>query len=179
MEAAVARLDAVTEGVGRVVAYLTLATVLICFINVSLRYALGIGYVWLQESYVWSHTAAIMLGSGFALMRGGFVRVDTFYNRMGVRGQALVDLVGSLLFMGPFLGMMAIYGWPFFYASWQMGERSAYETGLGGLYLLKGTLLVFVLLVGLQGIAIVLRSLLTLMTGVAHRPPVTKLEDAV
>ncbi len=171
------RLDAFTSGVGRVVAYLMLMTVLICFTNVCLRYAFGIGLVWLQESFVWSHTLAIMLGSSFALLRGGFVRVDTFYNRMGHRGQAMVDLFGTLAFMGPFLWMMAYYGWPFFYSSWQMGERSAYQTGLGALYLLKGSLLVFVLLVGLQGVAIALRSLLTIVTGIDHSASARQVQD--
>jgi TRAP-type mannitol/chloroaromatic compound transport system permease small subunit len=163
---AAARLDAFTAGVGRWTAYLTLATVVICFANVYLRYAFSIGHVWLQESYVWTHAAAIMFGSAYALLRGGFVRVDTFYNRMSERGRAWVDLLGTVGFMGPFLWMMAVYGWPFFHASWRIGERSAYETGLPGLYLLKGTLMVFVFLVALQGLAIICRCLLTLLAGV-------------
>ncbi|MGD9668921.1 MAG: TRAP transporter small permease subunit [Hyphomicrobiaceae bacterium] len=178
MESLAVRLDAFTSRVGRTVSYLMLTTVLICFANVCLRYAFDVGLVWLQESFVWSHTFAIMLGSGFALLRGGFVRVDTFYNRMGSRGQALTDLFGTVVFMGPFLWMMAYYGWPFFYSSWQMGERSAYETGLGGLYILKASLLVFVLLVGLQGLAIALRCVLTLATGIDHRATAPKVTDA-
>ncbi|MGE3626198.1 MAG: TRAP transporter small permease subunit [Hyphomicrobiales bacterium] len=178
LERVATRLDAITSGVGRVVAYLTLATVIICFANVCLRYAFDVGFVWLQESYVWTHAAAIMLGSGFALLEGGFVRVDTFYNRMGMRGQALVDLLGTLVFMGPFLWMMAAYGWPFFFSSWSMGERSAYETGLGALYLLKGTLLLFVLLVGLQGVSILLRCLLTLTAGIPRPAPSRPAQDA-
>lgn len=169
LETAAAGLDAFTAAVGGVAAYLTLATVVICFANVYLRYALGIGHVWLQESYVWTHAAAIMFGSGYALLQGGFVRVDTFYNRFSDRGRAWIDLVGTVAFMAPFLWMMAAYGWPFFYASWQIGERSAYETGLAGIYLLKGTLLVFVFLVAVQGLAIVCRCLLTLLAGVPLR----------
>jgi TRAP-type mannitol/chloroaromatic compound transport system permease small subunit len=44
-----------------------------------------------------------------------------------------------------------------------MDERSAYESGLPGVYLLKGTLLVFVTLVVLQGIAMICRCVLTLL----------------
>src|SRR5882757_4298411 len=76
------RLDRVSEWTGRIVAWLTLATVLICFATVYLRYALNIGLIWLQELYIWSHMAAIMLGAGYVLLRGGFVRVDIFYVRM-------------------------------------------------------------------------------------------------
>ena len=162
-----ARLDAFTAWVGRVVSYLGVATVLICFATVYFRYALGIGYVWLQESYIWTHCAAIMFGSSYAILQGGFVRVDMFYNRMSARAKAWVDLIGTIAFLSPFLLMMAFSGWSFFLSSWKMNERSAYESGLPAVYLLKGTILFFALLVGLQALAIALRSMVTLF---GHRP---------
>ncbi|MBM3951258.1 MAG: TRAP transporter small permease subunit [Rhodospirillales bacterium] len=158
-----ARLDVFTAWVGRIVAYLCVATVLICFANVYLRYALGVGFVWLQESYIWTHCAAIMFGSSYAILQGGFVRVDMFYNRMSARGKAWVDLFGTIAFLAPFLLMMMFSGWSFFLASWKMNERSAYESGLSGVYLLKGTILIFAFLVGVQALAIMLRSVLTLL----------------
>lgn len=163
------RLDALSTGIGRVVAYFTLATVLICFVTVYLRYALGVGFIWLQESYIWTHVIVIMFGSAYALLQGAFVRVDPFYNRMSARGRASVDLFGTIAFLGPFVWMMGTSGWRFFLASWRMSERSAYESGMPAVYLLKGTMLVFVVLVGLQGIAIACRCLLTLA---GHAPSV-------
>jgi TRAP-type mannitol/chloroaromatic compound transport system permease small subunit len=65
--------------------------------------------------------------------------------------------------------MMGTSGWQFFLSSWRMSERSAYESGLPGVYLLKGTMLAFVALVSLQGIAIACRCLLTLL---GHAPSV-------
>lgn len=165
-----ARLDAFTARVGRIVAYLCVATVLICFATVYLRYALGVGFVWLQESYVWTHCAAIMFGSSYAILRDGFVRVDMFYNRMSVRGKAWIDLFGTAVFLAPFLLMMAYSGWSFFLASWKMNERSAYESGLPGVYLLKGTILIFAILVGVQALAIALRAAITLLDGAPPRP---------
>jgi TRAP-type mannitol/chloroaromatic compound transport system permease small subunit len=164
LSAAADRIERFTARIGRVTAYFTVATVLICFATVYLRYALGIGFVWLQESYVWTHVAAIMFGSSYALLQGGFVRVDMVYNRMSERRKAWVDLFGTVAFMGPFIWMMAVSGWSFFDASWRMNERSAYESGLPATYLLKGTMLVFVVLVGLQGLAIIARSLVVLLS---------------
>ncbi|MSP80825.1 MAG: TRAP transporter small permease subunit [Rhodospirillales bacterium] len=175
MEKLAARLDAFTAWVGRVVSYLGVATVLICFATVYLRYALGIGYVWLQESYIWTHCSAIMFGSSYAILQGGFVRVDMFYNRMGARAKARVDLLGTIAFLSPFILMMAFSGWSFFLASWKMNERSAYESGMPAVYLLKGTILFFALLVGLQALAIVLRSLVTLL---GHTPPASPAKQA-
>lgn len=167
------RIDALTAGVGRVVAYLMVATVMLCFINVYLRYAVGLGFVWLQESYIWTHVAAIMLGSSYAILMGGFVRVDMLHSRMSRRAQAWVELTGTVLFLGPFLWMAGASGWSFFLASWRMSERSAYESGLPATYLLKGTILLFVFLVALQAIAVACRSLLTLL---GHEPPAGPVE---
>ncbi len=64
--------------------------------------------------------------------------------------------------------MMGFSGWSFFLASWKMDERSAYDSGLSAVYLLKGTLLVFVALVALQGIAIICRCVLTLLGREVH-----------
>jgi TRAP-type mannitol/chloroaromatic compound transport system permease small subunit len=161
--ALLARLEGVNRVVGRAVAWLTLATVLICFATVYLRYALGVGLIWLQESYVWTHALVIMLGSGYAFLTGGFIKVDMLYNRMSRRGQAWVNLGGTVVFLAPFVGMILYSGWSFFLSSWRMSERSQFEGGLPALYLLKGTLLLFAVLVAIQGIAVGLRALLILM----------------
>ncbi len=97
------RIDSITTTIGKVVAWLTLATVLICFATVYLRYALHIGLIWLQELYAWTHVAAITMGAGYVLLKGGFVRVDMLYARLSKRGKAWVDLLGTIFLMAPFL----------------------------------------------------------------------------
>ncbi|MFG1359561.1 TRAP transporter small permease subunit [Xanthobacter pseudotagetidis] len=178
LEAIASRIDRFTDGVGRVVAWLTFATVVVCFATVYLRYVFHIGEIWLQELYAWTHVAAITMGAGYVLMKGGFVRVDLLYARFSPRGKALVELFGTLFLMAPFLAMMAVSGWSFFHTSYVMNEASQWENGLRALWLLKGTLLLFVLTVGLQGIAVIARALAVLL---CHQPapaPVPALSDA-
>jgi len=59
--------------------------------------------------------------------------------------------------------MMALSGWPFFRSSYLMHEASQQETGLSGWWLLKGTLMVFVVSVGVQGLSMAIHSLIALM----------------
>jgi TRAP-type mannitol/chloroaromatic compound transport system permease small subunit len=158
------RIDSVTTAIGKVVAWLTLATVLICFATVYLRYAMHIGLIWLQELYAWTHVAAITMGAGYVLLKGGFVRVDLVYAHLTKRGKAWVDLLGTIFLMAPFLYMMAVAGFSFFRMSWMMNEASQQDTGLPWLWLLKGTLLAFVFVVGLQGLSIVARSTATILS---------------
>ncbi len=68
--------DRMNESIGRGVAWLTLAMVLITFVVVILRYVFSIGWVWLQESYVWVHGIVFMIGAGYTLLHNGHVRVE-------------------------------------------------------------------------------------------------------
>lgn len=178
LEAAASGIDRFTEAVGRVVAWFTFATVVVCFATVYLRYVFHVGEIWLQELYAWTHVAAIALGAGYVLMKGGFVRVDLVYARFGPRGKALVELFGTLFLMAPFLAMMAVSGWSFFHTSYVMNEASQWENGLRALWLLKSTLLFFVLTVGLQGVAIIARALAVLLCHQPSHAVVPALPDA-
>ncbi|MEE8145283.1 MAG: C4-dicarboxylate ABC transporter permease, partial [Kiloniellales bacterium] len=53
-------IDRLNDAIGRSVAWLTLAMVLIAFTVVVLRYVYAIGWVWMQESYVWLHGIVFM-----------------------------------------------------------------------------------------------------------------------
>lgn len=158
----VAVIDAVCRISGYVVAWATLATVVLCFATVYLRYVVGTGLIWLQESYIWSHVVVIVLGAGYTMMSGGFVRVDVFYSRWSVRRRALSDLVMTLLLLVPFLIVFGTASWTFWNTSFVSDEGSLNPGGMGNYWILKATLLGFVLLVGLQGLAFVLRGLLVL-----------------
>ena len=80
-------LDRVGESAGRAFAWLTLACVLVCFAVVVLRYGFNLGYIWMQELYVWLHAIVFTGCAGYALKHDKHVRVDVFYARMSERGR--------------------------------------------------------------------------------------------
>jgi TRAP-type mannitol/chloroaromatic compound transport system permease small subunit len=169
LEVIAGRIDAFTSRVGRVVALLGFVTVLVCYATVYMRYAIGIGFTWTQELYIWTHVLLIMLGSSYTLMKGGFVRVDVFYARASERTRAWIDLFGAVFFTLPFIVTVAWFGWPFFFDSFAMRERSLYDDGLPALYLLKGSLLAFAALLLLQVVAEIFRNLAFLLGGTPLR----------
>lgn len=158
----VAAIDGICRWSGYIVAFCTLATVLLCFATVYLRYVMGSGLIWLQESYIWTHVAVIVLGAGYTMMSGGFVRVDVFYSRWTNRQRALSDLVMTVLLLLPFLVVFGGAVWTFWGTSYASDEGSLNPGGMGNYWILKASLLGFVLLVGLQGLAFVLRGILVL-----------------
>ena len=56
-------------GTGKIIAWLTLAMVLVTFVIVVMRYVFDSGYIWLQEGVTWLHAAVFMLGAAYALSR--------------------------------------------------------------------------------------------------------------
>lgn len=165
MNAAIAvirAIDRVNEVVGRGVAWLTFGTVAVCFLVVVLRYVFSIGFVWMQELYAWQHAIVFMIGAGYTLLHSSHVRVDIFYARMSPRHRAVADLIGTFVFLMPWLGVVLYYGMPFLTLSWRLLEPSAQSNGLPGYFLLKSVIPLFCVLVGLQGLALAGRSLLVL-----------------
>jgi TRAP-type mannitol/chloroaromatic compound transport system permease small subunit len=159
---AIGVIDATNRLVGRAVAWLTLATVLICAAVVALRYAAGVGLVWMQELYVWTHAATFLLAAGFAYLLNAHVRVDLFYARWGPRARAWVDLLGVVFLLLPWLALVGWTSWTYVAYSWQTREVSVQSNGMPAVYVLKSALLGFVALLGLQGLAWIGRSVLVL-----------------
>jgi TRAP-type mannitol/chloroaromatic compound transport system permease small subunit len=162
MPTLIRRLEALNERVGRAVAWLALAMVLVTFAIVLLRYLFNLGWVAMQETVVYMHAALFMFGAAYTLKHDGHVRVDIFYRRLGPRGQALVDLAGTLLLLIPFCLFIAWVSWDYVAAAWALKEGSREAGGLPAVYLLKAAIPAMALLLLVQGVALGLRSALLL-----------------
>ncbi len=162
LAAFVRSIDRLNDAIGRSVAWLTLAMVLIAFTVVVLRYVYAIGWVGMQESYVWLHGMVFMVGAGYTLLHDGHVRIDIIYRPAGDRYKAVIDLFGSLLLLLPMVLIVFLVSLDYVASSWGKLEESREAGGLPGLFLLKTVIPVFCLLLGLQGLALAGRSLLLL-----------------
>jgi TRAP-type mannitol/chloroaromatic compound transport system permease small subunit len=159
---AVRALEAISEAVGRLVSWLSLAMVLVTFAVVVLRYLFDLGWIAMQESVTYMHAVLFLAGAAYTLRHQGHVRVDIFYHRMSERGRAWVDLFGGLFLLLPVCLFVFFESWVYVVQSWAILEGSKEAGGIEGVYLLKGMILVLAVLLVLQGIASILRSLLLL-----------------
>jgi len=169
--------DALSEGTGRIVMWLALAMVLLTSYNVFERYALGRNTTYLIELNWHFYSVIFLLGAAYTLKHDGHVRVDMLYHKLGSRGRAWVNLLGSLFFLLPLAGFL-IWGtlWSkyggfensFVGRSWRFWERSPDPGGLPARYLLKTMIPVGFALLALQGLAEAARNALFLLQ---TRPP--------
>ncbi|HEX7719517.1 MAG TPA: TRAP transporter small permease subunit [Woeseiaceae bacterium] len=163
---AASRIDAFSIYTSNAVAWFTLAMVAVTFLVVVLRYAFGIGVVWMQESIVWMHGAVFMLGAACTLQREEHVRVDIFYRKLGDTGQAWVNIIGVLVFLMPFCLFLIYASYDYVAASWAIREVSRDAGGLPYpfLPLIKTALLLMPLMVALQGLSMLLVAVQRLRT---------------
>jgi len=134
---------------GKSVAWLTVVMVLLAFAIVVLRYGFNLGWIWLQESVTYLHVTVFTVVTAWALQQDGHVRVDIFYTKMSEKKRALVDLVGTLIFLIPFCIFILVTALPYVSNSWKLLEASREAGGLPMVFLLKTLILVMpILLLG-------------------------------
>lgn len=156
-------IDGFNERVGRAVSWLTVLMVINVFVVVFLRYTFSLGWIWMQELYVWTHATVFLLGAGYTLLHEGHVRIDLIYRGASKRYKATVNVLGSLLFGGPLLYVIFDRSLPMISRSWDSLEKSAEAGGMPGLFVFKSVVAIFAVLFGLQVLAMFLRSIAVLL----------------
>jgi len=158
MTALADRIDRLVSGIGRIAAWLILVVVLLQFALVVARYLFGLGSIWLSETVIYGHAAVFMLAAAWTLQAEGHVRVDIFYTEASKRTKALVDLIGGVLLLLPFMLVLLWLSVPYAARSWAILERSQEASGLPLVFVLKSLIPVFAGLMALQGVAQAIRA---------------------
>ncbi len=159
-------IDRMNDAVGRWAAWLALAMVLVQFAIVIARYVFHIGNTAAQESIWYMHGLIFMLGAGYTLLYDGHVRVDVFYREIGARKKAMIDALGVLLFLLPLCALTIRLSWSYVLDAWYnfssgrwVLEGSTEVSGLPLIFLLKTAIPVFAILLGLQGVSMLIKAL--------------------
>lgn len=101
-----------------------------------------------------------LLPAGLVWLMDRHVRVDFWYQNRAERTKARINLVGNLLFAGPFFALVLPAAWNFAVRAWTSDEGSR-NGGLNDLWMIK-SFIPFGL--GLLGIAILLETVRLLRT---------------
>ena len=145
--------DNINRYTGYLCAFLVVLMTVNVFIVVFLRYLFGISFIWLQETYVWMHAYIFMAGAGFTYLNDAHVRIDIIYRSSSKVYKVIVDLVGNIFLLMPFLYIIWSYSFPFVYKSFQINEVSREAGGLPMLFLLKAAILIFAFLLFIQALS--------------------------
>ncbi|GAB2789615.1 TRAP transporter small permease subunit [Halomonas shantousis] len=177
--APLAWIDAVTEWLGKTLAWLTIVMMLIQFLIVVLRYIFSFNSVPMQESVMYMHAVLFLLAASYTFKHDGHVRVDIFYRRLSPRTQAWVDLLGILLLLIPFMSFVIASSLGYVGKSWAILEGSPDSGGIPAVFLLKTLIPAFAVLMIVQGIAEVVRKSLIISGRLPPAPEHDHIEERV
>jgi len=155
-------LERLSDRIGGLFSWLVLALLVVAFANVILRYAFGVVYIMSYQAVNWAFGMVLTACAGYALLNDDHVRVDVFYRPASARAKLWIDLLGSLFLLAPFLYVLWDRSFPYVRRSWLLKEGPQELSGIPAVYLLKSFMLVFIIVLAIQGLAVLIKCILQL-----------------
>lgn len=124
------RIDQLSEWIGRQVAWLVLAAVLISAGNAVIRKAFNVSSNAFLEIQWYLFAAVFLLAAGYTLLRQEHVRIDVISGRFSKRVQIWIDIFGICFFLFPFVIMVVKLAMPLVINAYEIKEMSSNAGGL-------------------------------------------------
>jgi TRAP-type mannitol/chloroaromatic compound transport system permease small subunit len=123
-------IDAINTWLGRRMAWLILAAVLVSAANAIVRKIFDVSSnSWLELQWV-LFSMVFLLCSPWTLLRNEHIRIDIVNGQLANKTRDIIDMVGHAFFLLPLTVVMIITGIPFFYRSVEINEQSGNAGGL-------------------------------------------------
>jgi TRAP-type mannitol/chloroaromatic compound transport system permease small subunit len=159
-------IDALSTWVGKAFAWLILLLMTVVCVEVFKRYILNAPTAWIFDAENMMYGTLFMMCGAYTLAQNAHVRGDFLYSSMPPRMQASLDLALYLLFFIPGIAGLIFAG--FFYAadSWRIAEHSNVTADGPPVYHFKSVIPLAGVMVMIQGLAEIVRTVICLKTGV-------------
>ena len=152
-------IDSISAGIGKAAAWLILPNVLALVYEFIARYVIGSPTIWSYEVTYFLYGSHFLLGAAYALSIKAHIRIDIFYQRFSPRLQAIIEIIGYLVFFFPAVGLLVYAGAEFTIQSFEMGEKSGLSPWRPYLYPYKAIILSAIFFLFLQGIGEFIKNL--------------------
>lgn len=162
-------LDLPGRWVGKTVAWLIVPLIGVLVYEVVMRYVLNAPTIWAYDLTYMFYGTIFMLGAAYTLGRDAHVRAEILYQALSPRGQASLDAFFYLLFFFPAIGIFTWLTAGYALDSWQMEERIPSSPWMPIIYPYKTVMPITGLLLLIQGLSELLKSLYGIMTNRRYR----------
>ncbi|WP_420583587.1 TRAP transporter large permease subunit [Ruegeria sp.] len=146
-------IDTSVKAVGHVVMWANVLLMAAIFSQVSLRYLFSQNYPKLDEIQWHFYGIVTMIGISYALITDSHVRVDVLHMQLSRRAQRIIEVIGILTLLTPFIYLMVDQGYDYFYESFRVNERSDSPTGLPARWAFKAVIPISFILLALAALA--------------------------
>ncbi|NYT27073.1 TRAP transporter small permease subunit [Candidatus Thiodubiliella endoseptemdiera] len=140
-----------TQWLERLTVGLLLLTIVNVFIDVALRYGFNNSSIALQEMEWHLFSSMFLLGIAYTLQKDAHVRVDVFYAKFTPKKQAIINIIGFIIFILPISLLITYYGIDFTYSAYIINEQSGDPGGLTQRFIIKGIIPLSFILVIVSG----------------------------
>ena len=138
---------------GKLGAWSIIGLMLIIILDITMRRWFVIGSTKLQELEWHLHGTLFLLCLGWTYLKNGHVRIELLSERMSIRSQAWIELIGITLFLIPYIAAIIIFGTDYVGFSYQFDEGSASPTGLPNRWIIKSIIVVGFIILGFAAIS--------------------------
>jgi tripartite ATP-independent transporter DctM subunit len=146
-------LDKTVKLVGHVVMWANILLITAIVAQVLFRYLANQNFPKLDEIQWHFYGLVTMVGISYALVTDGHVRVDLLHMQLSRRAQRVIEVIGILTLLTPFIYLMIDQGFDYFYESLRVNERSSSPTGLPARWALKAVIPMSFVLLALGALA--------------------------
>lgn len=146
-------LDKLIKSIGHIVMWVNFILVIAIVSQVFMRYAFSLNFPQLDELQWHLYGLTTMFGLSYALVSNSHVRVDLLHVLLSRRSQRIIEILGILFLLTPFLYLMIDKGFDYFYESWRVNERSDSPIGLPARWALKAVIPSSFILLALAAVA--------------------------
>jgi len=155
-------LDGINEWTGKLLTWVVVLLTLVVVFGVFTRYVLNNEPIWVFDTTTHIYGFHFIMLIGYTLLYKGHVAVDVIYRRFSAKKQAIIDIFTHTCFFFPWVGVMMWQSTVMAMTSW---ERMETAFGLFSMpfYPLKTAILIGFILIFLQGIATLSRSVTVLL----------------
>ncbi len=122
---------------GNMTACVMVLMLLNVFYDVVMRYLFQQGSIAMQEMEWHLFSAVLLIGISYAMFEDGHVRVDLIYDNLGKKKQAIINIVGSIVFLIPFSLLIGFGSMEFVLEAFHTNEISGDPGGLTHRWIIK------------------------------------------
>ncbi|MCV6590754.1 MAG: TRAP transporter small permease subunit [Marinobacterium sp.] len=158
-------IDRFIQRIGMSVAWVYVVLVLVIMLQVILRKGFSSGLIMLEELQWHLYAVGVMFGLSYAQTTNSHIRVDLFYSHFRARTKHIVEILGILFLILPFIIIVFLHSLDFVADSWRTNEHSGAPAGLPWRWVIKSVIPVTFSLLGLAMISRLIRDTTLLLRG--------------
>ena len=158
MALSITKIDLFSKWVGNIVCWITIPLIFSMTYEVFARKLFIAPTMWAYDMSRFFYGALFMLGAGYALSKGVYIRADFLYRNFKVKNQGLVDFWLYILFYFPGLLVFLYMTIGFVQESIMRGEKGMDTAWMPYLWPIKSCLLIGIIFLLIQGISELFKS---------------------